>query len=46
MKLKKDDGTEEIVDIEGSNLTVIEAAAVKNLQVEEIDFALLKELED
>ncbi len=46
VKLRKDDGTEEIVDIEGSKLIVIEAAAVKNLQVEEIDFALLKELED
>lgn len=46
VKLKKEDGTEEIVEIEGSKLVVIEAAAVKNLQVEEIDIELLRELED
>ena len=46
VKLKKEDGTEEIVDIDGTNLVVIEASAVKNLQVEDIDIELLKELED
>ena len=46
VKLKKEDGTEEICDLEGSKVVVIEAAAVKNLQTEEIDIELLKELED
>lgn len=46
VKLKKEDGTEEICDIEAAKIIVIEAAAVKNLQVEEIDIELLKELED
>ncbi len=46
VKIKKEDGTEEIVEIEGSKLTVTEAAVIKNIQTEEIDIALLKELED
>ncbi len=46
VKFTKDDGIEEITDVEGSNIIVIETAAVKNLQSEEIDIELLRELED
>lgn len=46
VKFTKDDGIEEITDVEASNIIVIETAAVKNLQSEEIDIELLRELED
>ncbi len=46
VKFTKDDGIEEITDVEGANIIVIETAAVKNLQSEEIDIELLRELED
>ncbi len=45
VKFQKEDGTDEIEQIEGSKLFVIEAA-IKNIQAEEIDLAVLKELED
>ncbi len=45
VKFQKEDGTEEIDQVEGSKLYVIEAA-VKNLQAEDIDLEILKELED
>jgi cell fate regulator YaaT (PSP1 superfamily) len=45
VRFQKEDGTDEIEQIEGSKLFVIEAA-IKNIQSEEIDLAVLKELED
>ena len=45
VRFQKEDGTEEMDELEGSKLFVIEAA-VKNLQAEEVDLAMLKELED
>lgn len=46
VKIKKEDGTEDVVEIEGNNIVVIEAAVVKNMQIDDVDIAELKELED
>lgn len=46
VRIKKEDGTEEIIVLESTSMTVVEAAAVKNLQAEDVDLELLKELED
>lgn len=45
VRFHKEDGTDEMDELEGSKLFVIEAA-VKNPQAEEVDLAMLKELED
>jgi cell fate regulator YaaT (PSP1 superfamily) len=45
VRFRKEDGTEEVEQVEGSNIYVIEAAA-KSYQTEEVDLVMLKELED
>ncbi len=46
IKLKKDDGVEEIVKLDSSEVKLLETNTVKHTHHEEIDTALLKQLED
>ncbi|QSX04927.1 stage 0 sporulation family protein [Sedimentibacter sp. zth1] len=46
VKMKKEDGTEEILDIAGDELIITEEAVVKGINAEGTDLATLKELED